>query len=124
MLQLVGFLQVRLSEPCNKGGVERCPPLLRLPWKRWRALRAEDRITSTQLYNVAYRELLTSAFSCRPSKQASRFPVAVVAALEELVQDTESHQLLQSIWLVAPPAELGHTQVSVTTAASYRQVSS
>ena len=101
MLQLVGFLQVRLSEPCNRGGLKGAHRSF-VFLEEMAGIAAEDRITSTQLYNVAYRELLTSALPGRPSKQAPRFPVASVAALEELVQNTESHQYFRVFgwWLL------------------------
>ena len=96
MLQLVGFLQVRLSEPCNRGGLKGAHRSF-VFLKEMAGIAAEDRITSTQLFNVAHKELLTSALPGRPSKQAPRFPVA-----EELVQNTESHQYFRVFgwWLL------------------------
>ena len=44
-----------------------------------------EKLTTNALYTVVYRGLLSTAQRGRTPKQASRYPVAVLESLEELV---------------------------------------
>ena len=45
----------------------------------------EDRLTDAALYDVTKRELLVSALPGKQPRQAPRFPVIILAALEDNV---------------------------------------
>ena len=101
LTQLTDFLQVRLSEPCNRGALKGTHHAL-IFLEEMAGVTAVQRFTSTQLYNVVCRELLSSALPGRPSKQAPRVLTTILAALEELVHDENfpSHFRAFSWWLL------------------------
>ena len=101
MSQLLEFLQVRLSEPCNRGSLKGSHRAL-VFLEETAGVPAVDRLTNTQLYNVSYKELLSSATPARHAKQAPRVLVAILSALEGLVVDTQAAMYLRTFawWLL------------------------
>ena len=96
--QLLEFLQVRLSEPCNRGSLKGSHRAL-VFLEDTAGVPAVERLTNTQLYNVSYKELLASASPAQHAKQAPRVPVAILSALEGLVVDTQAAIYLRtSAW--------------------------
>ena len=78
------YLRMRLSEPCNRGALKTAHHAL-VFLNELTGTQVQDRPTSTQLYSVIYRELLTAALPSRASKQAPRMLVSMLSALENVV---------------------------------------
>ena len=99
--QLLEFLQVRLSEPCNRGSLKGSHRAL-VFLEETAGVPAAERLTNTQLYNVSYKELLSSASPARHAKQAPRVLVSILSALEGLVVGTEAAIYLRTFawWLL------------------------
>ena len=83
------LLEFRLSEPCNRGSLKGSHRAL-VFLEETAGVPAVERLTNTQLYNVSYKELLSSASPARHAKQAPRVLVSILSALEGLVVDTEA----------------------------------
>ena len=66
------FLQVRHSEPCPSYG---------------RTAGVSEKFSSNPPYVSIKKELMATSLGSRGSKQAPRFPVVILAALEELLTD-------------------------------------
>ena len=61
-------------------------------------LSTSTKLFNSQIYHVFHQELLASALPDRPSKQASRFLVAVLVALKPLVVDHDIQYLRMFAW--------------------------
>ena len=99
--QLLEFLQVRLSEPCNRGSLKGSHRAL-VFLEETAGVPAVERLTNTQPHNVSHKELLSSATPARHAKQAPRVLVAILSALEGLVVDTQAAIYLRTFawWLL------------------------
>ena len=81
---LTDFLQVRFSEPCNRGS-------LKITHESFILLdvvsgtEACSRLTNSQLYLSIYRELLSKALPGKPVKQAPRMFSSILRALEQMI---------------------------------------
>ena len=80
----VGFFRVRASEPCN-GGASRNVNRTFSVFHEVTGTEQANRLTATPLYGAVYREILASCESGRPVKQAPRFPVGLLALVENFV---------------------------------------
>ena len=84
--QLIEYVQVRLSEPCVRGSLK----LAHLSFVFLQEVAGvEEKLTDAALYDVTKKELLASALPGREPRQAPRFPVVLLAALEENVMAEE-----------------------------------
>ena len=70
-IQLLEFLQVRSSEPCNQGSLTGSHRALVFLEKTAGAPSVE-RLTNTQLYSVSYKELLSSASPARTHEASTK----------------------------------------------------
>ena len=100
-LQLTEYLRVKLEEPCNRGSLKNAHQAYSF-LEEMAGVPADQRFTNSQLYQVVYQELLASALPGRPSKQAPRMLVSVLAALEPVVVDQDTPQYLRVFawWLL------------------------
>ena len=86
---LTDFMQVRLSEPCNRGS-------LKLVHESFifldivSGLEPSLRLTSSQLYITIYREFMTKALPGKLPRQAPRMFSSMLKALEQLVMSVSS----------------------------------
>ena len=86
---LTDFMQVRLSEPCNRGS-------LKLVHESFifldivSGLEPSLRLASSQLYITIYRELMTKALPGKLPRQAPRMFSSMLKALEQLVMSVSS----------------------------------
>ena len=86
---LTDFMQVRLSEPCNRGS-------LKLVHESFifldivSGLEPHLRLTNSQLYITIYRELMTKALPGKLPRQAPRMFSSMLKALEQLVMSVSS----------------------------------
>ena len=80
----VGFLRARASEPANVGALRNVNRTFTFLHEVTGTEQA-NRLTATPLYDAVYREILTSCEPGRPVKQAPRFPVGLLALVENLV---------------------------------------
>ena len=83
---LVSYMKVRLSEPSNRGAlrnVNRAYEFL----EEVCGMPAESCHTKTEFYQLNFREILTSATPGRPTRQAPRFFITMLAALELQIAD-------------------------------------
>ena len=97
--QLIEYMQVRLSEPCVRGSLK----LIHLSYIFMQEVAGvEDRLTDSALYDVTKRELLASALPGKQPRQAPRFPVIVLAALEAnvIALDTPVFWRVLSWWIL------------------------
>ena len=96
--QVVDFMQTRLSEPCSRGALKSSHRGIAF----LEEISASSRITQSQLYSVIYKEMLTSATPGKPTKQAPRMLATMIAALENIVVDSEAAPYLRiySWWLL------------------------
>ena len=81
VLHLTGFLESRHSEPCNRGALKaahQCKAFLE------DVAGIDEKLTTNALYTVVYRELCHSATRAH-ADTGTRYPVAVLESLEELV---------------------------------------
>ena len=84
---LTDFLQVRLSEPCNRGS-------LKITHESFVFLdiftgrEAQQRLTASQLCLGIYRELLSKALPGKPTKQAPRMFTKMLSCLEQLIMSS------------------------------------
>ena len=101
----VGFLRARASEPVNRGALRNVNRTFTFLHEVTETEQA-NRLTATPLYDAVYREILTSCEPGRPVKQPPRFPVGLLAVVENFV--TTDSSLHADVWLVGPSAELGH----------------
>ena len=99
--QLSEFLQVRLSEPCNRGALKGTHQSF-VFLEEMVGTPAQERLTGSALYGVIYRELLASAQPGRPTKQAPRILSPMLSLLEQLVMDVTSPMYLRvySWWML------------------------
>ena len=86
---LTDFMQVRLSEPCNRGS-------LKLMYESFifldivSGLEPRLHLTSSQLYITIYRELMTKALPGKLPRQAPRMFSSMLKALEQLIMSDSS----------------------------------
>ena len=80
----MGFLRTRASEPANIGALRNVNRTFTFLHEVTGTEQA-NRLTATPLYDAVYREILTSCEPGRPVKQAPRFPVGLLALVENLV---------------------------------------
>ena len=86
-----GYLQARQSEPCTRGALKGAHKAL-VFMEEVAGVTAQARITtsSLSLYLVIQKELLANSIPGRPSKQAPRIVMSMLAALEELTVDDKA----------------------------------
>ena len=101
LTQLTEYLQVRVSEPCNRGSLKGTHQSM-VFLESMAGVPVAERFTNSQLYNVMYQELLVSTLPGRPQKQAQRVLVAMMEALEGLVVSRQTPQYFRSFawWLL------------------------
>ena len=76
-LQMIEYVQVRHSEPCPRGSLKLIPDV--------------------PLYSSAQKELMALSPATQESKQAHRYPIVVLAALEEFLADVSQPVYLRII---------------------------
>ena len=91
LTQLTDFLRVRLSEPCNRGALKGSHQAF-IFLEEIAGVPTAERFTASRLYNVVYRELLSTALPGKPLKQAPRMLITMLSALERLVLDSTRPQ--------------------------------
>ena len=98
---LTAFLQVRLSEPCNRGS-------LKITHESFVFLdivsgaEAQQRLTASQLYLSIYCELLSKALPGKPTKQAPRMFTKMLSCLEQLIMSSSFslHCRIYAWWIL------------------------
>ena len=80
--QLIEYAQVRLSEPCIRGSLKL---LHNSNLFLQEVAGLQDKFTDDALYGSTWKELLASAIPGKPPRQAPRFPVTMLAVLEDMV---------------------------------------
>ena len=80
----VGFLRARASEPANRGALRNVNRTFTF-LHEVTGTEQVDRLTATPLYDAVYKEILTSCEPGKPVKQAPRFPVGLLALVENFV---------------------------------------
>ena len=85
-LQYIQYLQVRQSEPSNRGALKDCHASFQF-LEEVAGLPAEQKQTSTELYTLMYKEVLSQATPGRPVRQSPRMFVKLLAEIESLVID-------------------------------------
>ena len=100
-LQLTEYLRVNHEEPCSSAGLKNTYQANSF-LKEMAGVPSKQRFTNSQLYHVFHQELLASALPGRPSKQAPRSLVPVLAALNPLVVDHDTPQYFRMFawWLL------------------------
>ena len=84
-LRLIEYMQVRHSEPCPRGSLK----LVHVAFVFMEELAGvRERFTDVPLYASARKELMASSPPTSESKQAHRYPIIVLAALEEFFADS------------------------------------
>ena len=78
-----GYLQARQSEPCTRGALKGAHKAL-VFMEEVAGVTAQARITTSSLYLVIQKELLANSIPGRPTRQAPRMFMSMLAALEEL----------------------------------------
>ena len=86
---LTDFMQVRLSEPCNRGSLKLVHESF-IFLDMVSGLEPRLRLTSSQLYITIYRELMTKALPGKLPRQAPRMFSAMLKALEQLIMSFSS----------------------------------
>ena len=84
-----GYLQARQSEPCTRGALKGAHKAL-VFMAVVAGVTAQSRFTTSSLYLVIKKELLSNAIPGRPTKQAPRMFMSMLAALEELTVDDKA----------------------------------
>ena len=79
----MGFLRARASEPANRGALRNVNRTFTF-LHEVTGTEQVDRMTTTFLYDAVYKEILTSCEPGKPVKQAPRFPVGLLALVENL----------------------------------------
>ena len=83
-MHLVEFLQVRHSEPCARGAIR----LTHVAFVFMEELAGvSEKFSSDPMYAIK-KELMATSLGPREIKQAPRFPIVLLAALEELLSDS------------------------------------
>ena len=99
-LQYIQYLQVRQSEPSNRGALKDCHAAFQF-LEEVAGLPAERKQTSTELYSLMYKEVLSKATPGRPVRQSPRMFVRLLAEIETLVVDPSKQTYLRIIgWWV------------------------
>ena len=99
-LQYIQYLQVRQSEPSNRGALKDCHASFQF-LEEVAGLPAEQKQTSTELYTLMYKEVLSQATPGRPVRQSPRMFVRLLAEIETLVVDPSKQTYLRIIgWWV------------------------
>ena len=78
---------MRVSEPCTRCALKQSHMCIAF-MEEVAGVQKSDRFTHTQLYEIIYSELLTSALPAQAVKQAPRLFVSIIMALERYVTDT------------------------------------
>ena len=78
-----GYLQARQSEPCTRGALKGAHKAL-VFMEEVAGVTAQARITTSSLYLVIQKKLLANSIPGRPTRQAPRMFMSMLAALEEL----------------------------------------
>ena len=99
-LQYAQYLEVRQSEPANRGALKQCHAAFQF-LETTEGLPDTAKLTASELYELMYKECLRRAAPGRPSKQAPRMFVEILAAMEVFVVDqTKPKYLLIFGWWV------------------------
>ena len=93
-LQYIQYLQVRQSEPSNRGALKDCHASFQF-LEEVAGLPAEQKQTSTELYTLMYKEVLSQATPGRPVRQSPRMFVKLLAEIESLVIDPSKQTYLR-----------------------------
>ena len=80
----VRFLRARASEPANRGALRNVNRTFTF-LHEVTGTEQVNRLTATPLYDAIYKEILASCEPGRPVKQAPRFPVGLLAFVENFV---------------------------------------
>ena len=80
--QLTEYLQVRYSEPCVRGALKLVHSSFIFLQE---AAGIEDKLTDTAMYAVSLKELMAQASPGKAPRQAPRYPIILLAALEDTV---------------------------------------
>ena len=83
------YLQVRLAEPCVRGALEHTHTLSCYIFLQ-EVAGLSIKPTDEALHVVTRKEIMVSALPSRPPRQAPRYPTVLLAALEDLIKDTET----------------------------------
>ena len=99
--QLLEYLRVRLSEPCNRGSLRNAHEAL-VFLEEAAAVPTGQKFTGMSLYAVGYKELLSRALPGAPVKQAPRMYTTMLAGLEEAVLDSSNavYSRIYSWWIL------------------------
>ena len=84
-----GYLQARQSEPCTQGALEGAHKAL-VFMEEVAGVTAQTRFSTSSLYLVIQKQLLANSIPGRPTKQAPRMFMLMLAAHEELTVDDKS----------------------------------
>ena len=84
-----GYFQERQSEPCTQGALKGAHKAL-VFMEEVAGVTAQARSTTSSLYLVIQKELLANSIPGRPTEQAPRMFLSMLAALEELTVDDKS----------------------------------
>ena len=105
---LTNYLKVRRDEPCNRGAlrnVRRCFEFL----EEVTCTQEQQKLTKTELFQLMSKEV--SAEPGRPTKQAPRMFLSVIAGLEKLVVSQSAAPSCSNICMVDLLATLGDAEV-------------
>ena len=84
-----GYLQARQSEPCTLGALKGAHKAL-VFMEEVAGVTAQARFTTGSLYQVIQKELLANSIPGRPTKQAPKMFMSMLAALEELTVNNKA----------------------------------
>ena len=94
-LQLIEYMQIRHSEPCPRGSLK----LTHVAFVFLEELSGvREKFTEVPLYLSAKKELMATSPGSPESKQAQRYPLVVLAALEDLVADEAQPVYFRMAW--------------------------
>ena len=96
-----GYLQARQSEPCTRGALKGAHKAL-VFMEEVAGVTAQARITTGSLYLVIQKELLANSIPGRPTRQAPRMFMSMLAALEELTVNDKAlpHYRVYAWWIL------------------------
>ena len=116
-----GFLRARASEPCNRGALKATHRSFGF-LEEVTGMPLSERRTKSKLYDVILRELLSTALPGKPAKQAPRFPIKVLTAVESFVV-ADTNQRTCGCTPGGCCCRTGARYASPTTGASARELS-
>ena len=93
-LQYAQYLEVRQSEPANRGALKQCHAAFQF-LETAAGLPDAAKLTASELYELLYKEYLRRAAPGRPAKQAPRMFIEIWAAIEVFVVDQTKPKYLR-----------------------------